>query len=224
MVRRYVREKMKRERSNSLANKDYRFSKKGQLKIQVLKNLKRFLGPESKLAQLKIQEMAFMLLAVFLFFAMVGLFALAIVYTNIGDSATQIAEDRTLSSLVSLADSPELSCVAARSNCIDGDKLVSLVGTTSYQNFWPYSSLKVIRFTGFGKAEDDLVECNFASYPNCDVFVVYDKNVDNERAISTFVALCRKELENSYTYDKCEIAKIVAGTQLKNFDEEKQSV
>lgn len=169
-----------------------------------------------KKAQLKIQEMAFMLLAVFLFFTLVGLFVLSIVYSNLKDSATEIAEERTLSSLISLADSPELSCVASKTNCIDGDKLISLVGKKSYENFWPYSSLKVIKLTGFEKNENQLVECNLANYPNCDLFVVYDKKVSNERAISSFVALCRKEFENGYTYDKCEIAKIVAGTELIN--------
>src|SRR3989344_5745502 len=140
--------------------------KKAKLKIQVLKNLKIFFGPSPKLAQLKIQtmtnqrfpkiisskkaqlkiqEMAFMLLAVFLFFALVGLFILSIVYSNINDSAEKIAEERTLSSVISLADSPELSCVAAKSNCIDGDKLISIINKDSYKNFWPYSSLKVVK-------------------------------------------------------------------------------
>ena len=50
---------------------------------------------------------------------------------------------------------------------------------------------------------------------NCDIFNVYDRNVSNERAIASFVAFCRKEYENTYTYDKCEIAKIIAGTELK---------
>ena len=45
-----------------------------------------------------------------------------------------------------------------------------------------------------------------------------DKEVDNERAISSFVAICRKELENGYTYDRCETAKIIAGTKLIQVD------
>jgi len=194
--------------------------KKAQLKIQVLKNLKRFLAPSfSKKGQLKIQEMAFMLVAVFLFFTLVGLFVLSIVYSGINESASRIAEERTLSSVVSLADSPELSCIAAKSNCIDGDKLISLVGKENYQNFWPFSSFKVIKLSGFGKDESDLIECTLANYPNCDLFNVYDKEVSNERAISSFVAICRKELEKE-TYDKCELAKIIVGTKLNIVGEE----
>jgi len=166
----------------------------------------------NKKSQLGIQEMSFMLLAVFLFFVLVGLFVLAIVYSNIGEEAKKIAEERTLSSLTSLSDTSELGCIS-RSNCIDGDKLISLNGTI-YQNFWPYSSLKVLMFSGFGKNEKELVECNFANYPNCDLVTVYDKKVE-ERAISSFVVLCRKNFENDYTYDKCELAKIIAGTKLE---------
>ena len=214
-------------------------NKLGQLRIQVLKNLKRFLGPSpkraqlriqemtnhrflnlgfSKKGQLRIQEMAFMLLAVFLFFALVGLFAFTLVYINISDSASRIAEDRTLSSVTSLADTPEMSCVAAKSNCIDGDKLINLVGKDIYGGLWPYSSLRVIKFSGFNKEEDELIACTKANYPNCDAFNVYDKEVDNEKAISSFVAICRKELENGYTYDRCETAKIIAGTKLIQVD------
>ena len=174
---------------------------------------------ENKLGQLRIQEMAFMLLAVFLFFALVGLFAFTLIYINISDSAGQIAEDRTLSSVTSLADTPEMSCVAAKSNCIDGDKLINLVGKDIYGGLWPYSSLRVIKFSGFNKEEDELIACTKANYPNCDAFNVYDKEVDNERAISSFVAICRKELENGYTYDRCETAKIIAGTKLIQVDE-----
>lgn len=189
-------------------------NKKRQLRIQETKN-HRFLDlGYSKKGQLRIQEMAFMLLAVFLFFTLVGLFALTLVYTNVSDSASQIAEDRTLSSVTSLADTPEMSCVASKSNCIDGDKLVNLIDKEIYGSLWPYSSLSIISFSGFNKEERDLLVCTKANYPNCDVFNIYDKGAETERKISTHVALCRKELENGFTYDKCENAKIVAGTRL----------
>jgi len=214
-------------------------TKKGDLKIQVLKNPAGFLGlSSSKLADLKIQaptnlrflgasifnkkgdlkiqEMAFMLLGVFLFFILVGLFVLSIAYSNIRDEATRIAEERTLSAVTSISDSPELSCVASKSNCIDGDKLVGMLNKTSYQQFWPFSSLKVIKYSGFGKKGKELITCTFANYPDCDVLVVYDKKVSNERTIGSFIAFCRKEFENGYTYDKCEVGRILAGTELKN--------
>lgn len=171
--------------------------------------------PKSKRSQLKIQEMAFMLLAVVLFFILVGLFIVSVIYSNLYKEANLISESRTLSLVTNLADSPEFSCSTYKSNCVDSDKLISLVGRKTYENFWPFSSLKLVKSTGFDKAEEEMLKCTIANYPNCDIFVVYDREVKNEKAISSFVALCRKELENEYTYDKCEIAKLVAGTEIK---------
>ena len=161
--------------------------------------------------QLKIQEMAFFLVAIILFFILVGLFVFSIVFQNLGRGATSIAEERTLSSITNLADSPEFSC--GEPNCVDADKIMGLMKNKDYANFWPFSSLKVI--TNFEKPEEELIKCDSYNYPDCELFVIYDKNVKNEREISNYVALCRVELENDYNYKKCEIAKLVAGTELK---------
>jgi len=39
--------------------------------------------------------------------------------------------------------------------------------------------------------------------------------VANERTIASYIALCRKDVENNFVYDKCEIAEFIAGTELK---------
>jgi hypothetical protein len=106
-----------------------------------------------KKSQIKIQEMAFMLVAIILFFILVGLFALSIVYKNIQESAEQIQEERTLSAIGYLAGTAEFTCPAGKSNCVDADKLMGLIGKKSYESFWSFSSLKVIRFKGFNKDE-----------------------------------------------------------------------
>ncbi|MEK6871509.1 MAG: hypothetical protein AABX16_01255 [Nanoarchaeota archaeon] len=194
-----------------------KISKKGQLKIQVLKN-HGFLGPSflNKKSQLKIQEMAFMLLAVFLFFALVGVFVLTIFYSNLQNEATRIAEERTASAVANIADTPELSCAISKTNCVDADKLVALLNKKEYEKFWPFSSIKIITYKGLGKKEKDLVSCTIANYPTCELFTIYDKNILNERTSGSFVVLCRKEYQNEYVYDRCELAKIIAGTELKN--------
>jgi hypothetical protein len=174
----------------------------------------------SKKSQLRIQEMALMLVGVVLFFALVGMFAMAILYINLHQKADEIAEERTLASITSLADSPEFSCIVSKSNCIDGDKVISLLNKTAYQDFWPFSSLRiVITHTAFKKNINSMVQCTRANYPNCEIITIYDKKVDNERAVSSFVAFCRKEYENldsykGYNYDKCEVGMIIAGTRL----------
>jgi len=166
-------------------------------------------------AQLKIQEMAFMLVAVILFFILIGLFAVSIVYKNLQQSATQIQEERTLSAIENLAGSAEFICTGSKPNCVDADKLMALAGKRAYDDFWSFSSLSVVKYSGFNKSEEDMVECSFANYPDCDVLEVYDKGVGGEKVIHSFVALCRREYENNYGYEKCEIAQLWAGSEMK---------
>ncbi len=186
---------------------------KGQLKIQAGKNLKRFLVPKSSKAQLKIQEMAFFIVAIVLFFVLAGLFVLSIMYSNLYKSATEVAEQRTLSSITNLADTPEFSC--GEPNCVDSDKLIALMQNKKYENFWPFSSLSIRKMQAFDKTEGEMIECTKENYPNCDIFVFYDKEVASERTIASYVALCRNDAENNFVYDKCEIAEFIAGTELK---------
>lgn len=176
----------------------------------------------NKKSQLQIQEMAFMLVGVMLFFTLAGLIALGVIYSGIYNDASRLAEQKTFVAMTALADSPEFSCVSSRSNCIDGDKAIVLINKSAYVNFWPFSSLRIItRSSAFSKSYDQMIKCNKVNYPDCDMIVVYDKKVANEIASSSFVAFCRKEYQEfgeleGRNYDKCEIGMIVAGAQSKN--------
>ena len=167
-----------------------------------------------KKGQLKIQEMAFMLVAVVLFFILVGLFAISIVFKNIQESSQDIKEEATLSAIENLAGTAEFICPKGRTNCVDADKLMVLKDKKSYESFYSFSSLSVLRYSGFNKNESDFIECNIQNYPDCDIIDIYDKNV-NENVIHSFVALCRREYENNAGYEYCEIAQLWAGTERK---------
>ena len=173
-------------------------------------------------AQLRIQEMAFMLVGVFLFFALVGLIVIGIVYSGLYKTRNELAQQKTFGAMVALADSPEFSCVSSKSNCIDGDKAISLKNKTEYIKFWPFSSLRIItRYSAFNLNYDEMIECTNANYPDCDVITVYDTGASGEIASSNFVAFCRKEYQDfgnlqGRSYDDCEIGMIVAGTEYKN--------
>jgi len=169
---------------------------------------------KNKKAQLKIQEMSFMLIAVVLFFILAGLFAVSVIYSNLHGSATQIEEEKTYSAILNLASSAEFSC--GKPNCVDADKLIVLASDKAdvYKKFWPFSSLVVITESGLNKEESEMIECTKGNYPNCDKFVVFDKDKEDTTK-STFIALCRKENENGRIYDKCEIAKFWAGSEVK---------
>jgi len=189
--------------------------KKAQLRIQVCGN-QRFPGPEfSKKAQLKIQEMSFMLVGVILFFIIVGLFALTIVNSNLQKEARQIKEAETLAIVGEMAGMAEFSCVGDRSSCVDADKLIGLMKSSSYKNLWKLSSLEVFRESSFDKSEGEMIDCNRDSYiGECDRFVIFDNGVDSEERIGSYVALCRVEYENYYPYEKCEMGRIVVGREV----------
>ncbi len=167
----------------------------------------------NKRGQIRIQEMSFMIVGVIIFFVLVGLFGFSILYNSLSDAANEISETRTFSAITNIADSPEFSC--GEPNCVDSDKVMALAGKKNYENFWDFSHLRILKSSGFNKSETEMIKCSLSNYPNCDLIEVYEGNIENYRAISSFVSLCRKEYENEYTYNKCEIAKLIAGYEVK---------
>ena len=163
---------------------------------------------KNKRGQLKIQEMAFMLVAVFLFFVLAGLFFMAVLSSGIQKSAVDIEMKKASGVIANLAGSAEFSC--GKPNCVDGDKLVGMARNDDYRFFWPtFESLSIIRESGIGKSTG-LIECNIATYPNCDEYVIFDRG-GNKTTTSSFIALCRLEKENGVKYEKCEMAKLEIG-------------
>lgn len=189
--------------------------KKSQLKVQVHKNHLRFLVPQFSKGQLKIQEMAFMLMAVVILFVLAGLFFIIIEYKSLYKEAGQTEKEKAISTIAKLADTAEFTC--GKSLCIDTDKLVVMKERKVYNGFWPVTSLSIVKL--FQK--QDAVECSEKNYPNCSFFKVYDSKKANVETVSTFVSLCRKEQEKGYWYDKCELGKIVAGIEPKQAGAEK---
>lgn len=158
-------------------------------------------------AQLKIQEMSFMLLALAFFFVLVFLFYIAFQYTNLQKTATNLAEKQALTSLAKVAEMPELTCGTL---CIDSDKLMILKKLPEYRKLLGFSSLSVRAIY----PRND-VECTDKTYPNCGYYNIFTKNVD-ERQLSTFVSLCRQEIINNLEIKKCEIAKLAIGVEVQN--------
>ncbi|MBR9704279.1 hypothetical protein GOV12_02620 [Candidatus Pacearchaeota archaeon] len=167
---------------------------------------------QKKKSQMRIQEMAFMLIAVFLFFGLVGLFSISIIYSGIQKQARIIAQEQTLSAITNLADSPEFSCAGySKTNCVDFDKSMGILENNYYKDFFPFSSLEIQKITD--KNKNDMIICTKTNYPDCERLILYDKKPKSEAKITSFVALCNVENENMM-YQKCEIAKFVAGTEL----------
>lgn len=163
----------------------------------------------NKKAQLKIQEMAFMLMAVVILFIIAGLFFMVVKYREIYRTSGEFEKEKAVSTIAKLADTAEFTC--GEPLCIDTDKLIVMKNRIAYNGFWPVTSLSVVKI--FPK--QDNVECTEKNYPNCTIFRIYDKKTASQETVSTFVSLCRKETENNYWYDKCELGKLVAGIEPK---------
>ncbi len=168
-------------------------------------------------AQVKIQQMLFMLLAITLFFVLVGIFLIVIGFSGLKESAIELQEKNSLLLVTKLANSPEFSCGESfgsnKINCIDGDKIMMLKeNSEKYKNFWGVSNIEIRKIY---PETDGKKECTINNYPECNIMKIYSKEslgVD----VSNFVTLCRKELSlGGGSYDKCEIAKMIVRYELE---------
>jgi hypothetical protein len=160
-------------------------------------------------SQLKIQEMAFMLMAVVIFIILAGLFFFSFEYRQMFKEANTLSKEKAISTISNLASLPELNFGQTR--CIDSDKLLALVNNERYKSFLPLTSLSLIKI-----GEKNQTKCSIESYPNCNYYEIYSSSLDQEM-VSTFTCICRKErAESGYDYNTCELAKIIAGSEVKN--------
>ena len=161
-----------------------------------------------KKAQLKIQQMAFMLIAVTLFFVLVGMFVLTVYLSDLKNSASVLEEKNAMLLVTKLANSPEFSCGNAfkskKTNCIDADKVMMLKeNINKYSDFWDVENIEIRRI----HPVSNHVECTLETYPNCSIIKIRDSPISAE--FSNFVSLCRKASLDGEVYDKCEIAKLM---------------
>lgn len=179
----------------------------------------------SKSGQMKIQQMAFMLIAVTLFFALVGMFILIVLFSGLKDSANLLEEKNALLLVSRIANSPEFSCGnsfgTGKANCVDFDKVMALkkdIRKYSESGFWGDSGIEIVKVYPITDAN---TLCTTENYPNCGKLEVIAS--DSGTGVSNFIALCRKERKTIETYDEegnligsfsrivdiCEMAKII---------------
>ena len=161
----------------------------------------------NKFGQMKIQQMAFMIVAVFLFFVLVGLFFLQIQIKGIRGSAEDLAREQAVSSLRVIADMAELNYDSGESMTLDEDKLRVMSGNFSgdYDLFWPVASIGVYKVY---PAFDEVRKCPSV---NCNYYEIYDSGQKDVELYSTYVSICENIGKG---LDDCEIGKLVVGTKL----------
>jgi hypothetical protein len=98
-----------------------------------------------KTGQYQIQQMAFMILAIFFFFVLVGLFFAGWQYSNMKRGFFESQEKKAMSALKTISDSTELNCKDNTPWCIDKDKLIAFSESSHlYQNYFSVASIEVL--------------------------------------------------------------------------------
>ncbi len=169
-----------------------------------------------KKAQMKIQQMAFMLIAVTLFFVMAGMLVLVFRFSGLREKATLLEQENAMLLVSKLANSPEFSCGEAfgnrRTNCIDADKVMMLKESISkYIGFWGVTNIEIRKI--YPESYEN-TECEVGNYPDCSVIKIRSGETKGI-GVANFVSLCRKELSQGNTYDKCELAKLIISYEEK---------
>ncbi len=165
--------------------------------------------------QMKIQQMAFMLMAVTLFFILVGLFALMWRFSGLKGSAAALEEENAMLLVTKLANSPEFSCGASfgsnkLSHCIDADKVINLKkNINDYAGFWGKGiyNIKIETIYPIEERKD----CNIGNYPNCNILDLFERGIQGV-ATWNFVTVCRKAADEEGVYDKCDLGKLYVYT------------
>jgi len=166
----------------------------------------------SKSGQIKVQEMIFMLLFLFIFFSIIFLFYLRFSLNSVKKDFYVSSREGSIQLVSRIADSPELSCGYSKTLCVDADKLIVLTNHNNYKSYWDINGLVVTRIYPY---QNQTIECNLANYPNCNTYVI-KAPAGNYVSDSSYVILCHREYENPYNYDKCDLAKITVYTAKKD--------
>ncbi|MEK6825847.1 MAG: hypothetical protein AABY00_03610 [Nanoarchaeota archaeon] len=165
-----------------------------------------FLVRSSK-AQLKIQEMAFVLVACMIFLALAAVFYLSLKGAGGKETILDQREQEVIESLRKLADSSELEWSDAHEQCkgcIDLDKAILLKETSrnkQTQVLWNMNALSLEVMTPQKEGE-----CTLGNYPECKTLTLINatSSARIERK-SAFVALCHREQKQRI----CRLGKII---------------
>jgi hypothetical protein len=174
----------------------------------------------SKRAQLKIQQMAFVLVAMMILFGLAGLIFLAITLTNLQGKARVFEENAQKETVQKLAGSPEFMFTAEGdcSTCIDLDKLIQLKDFgSSYKEFWNVDYLRVERIYPEPDSDSECEESNYFPedlVPHCKtVTLVKEPNYGSTG--QAIVTLVRYVPDNPVGYFKYEIGRITFSEENK---------
>lgn len=161
-----------------------------------------------KKGQMKIQQMAFMLIALTILFALVALFAAGTTLGGLKEKSADIREDNAIRLVSTIANSPEFSCGSAygkdRINCVDLDKALALkFQIDNYKGFWGVDEITIIK-----TYKESSIECEIGNSEECGIlYILQGDGTGNDHF--SYISLCNKVKGEFRLYDKCEIAKLI---------------
>ena len=165
--------------------------------------------------QTKIQQTAFMLIAITLFFVLVGLFVIGFRFSSLKDKATSLEEENAMLLASKLANTPEFACGESfgneKINCIDADKILALKSVVEdYSSFWGVTDIKIIKIYPSSSS----VSCSTSNHPDCGIINLFSDSYTGAYN-AVFVTLCWKEADGNSFKDKCELAKLLVAYEKK---------
>jgi len=163
---------------------------------------------KDKKAQVRVQQMAFMIIGLTIFFVLVGLFALSFMFSGLKNSKKLLNEQGATLLVSRLANSPEFSCGKSfgtqKLNCIDLDKILVLKRyAKDYSGFWDVKGIEIRKLY-----PPSSIACTESSYPNCGFWTILkSKSLGVDK--SAFVSLCRKIPSEGSFHNKCTLGKLI---------------
>ncbi len=154
--------------------------------------------------QLKVQEMAFVLVALMIFFALVAILYLAVRGSLLDQSARDQSDEKALEAVRQIASTPEFTWSECK-GCIDLDKVFLLkqqiARNASLQGLWDYDYLAVESVYPSRSGG----ECTPATYPACNRTTVFLSQASYGVAVSAFVTICRWDAQEQIV---CDLGKL----------------
>lgn len=133
--------------------------------------------------------MAFMLVAVFILFSMVGLVYVSITSSQIDSETKALRNQEAVESVKKLSGTAEFAFKSGGdcSSCIDLDKTLMLKERSQYKNFWNFDYLMIEKVY----PNETERECTKTNYPECNKITIIDSNDKKIVTKTTFVTLAR---------------------------------
>jgi hypothetical protein len=156
--------------------------------------------------QLKIQQMAFMLMAVTLFFVLVALFYFGMKIAGLEKEKVDLEREKAIGLVSKIASTAEFN-FDDNALSVDADKLMILKSLGEYRGFWGVKGIIVRKLP----LTSSVVECTNLNYPNCNTIKLFTNS--NSGLAASYVSLCTKSVFEGRRYDNCELAILMLETE-----------